>query len=143
MSSYSEWECHHNDLDLFIGRKAEKYHPLVAMIHTLRPKSLSIAVRTMAVKTAESFLLPGQCHAFRESVVQASFSFSNFLFSFYCGYLDNDQAEALPKLLSLSTIPSSISVYCSCHNNQECSLKRNYHAAPHFHPVSSNYPICA
>ena len=104
VSSY--WE-----VSSYSGRKREKqgqYHPLVAMIHTLRTKSLSIAVRTMAVKTAKSFPCPWSMSSLSWKCCGGKLHFLPLSFSTFCGYLDNDQGEALPKLLSLSP---SLSVY--------------------------------
>ena len=51
------------------------------MIHTLRTKSLSIAVRTMAVKTAKSFPCPWSMSSLSwKCCGGASFIFSHFLF---------------------------------------------------------------
>ena len=57
-------------------------------------------------------------------------SFYPTFFSFYCGYLDNDQTQALPKLLSLSLRPS-LSVYLPPNEEADssgCPFKRNGNA---------------
>ena len=82
----------------------------------------------MAVKQQRLSLVHGQCQAFRESVQEPSFIFNRFSFLFllceiYRGYLNNDLALPLPKLLSLSLGPTQ-SVYLASNEDAHSTLSK-------------------
>ena len=121
---------------VWLGRNRKN----IASVITLHTKSLPLSILlplSIAVKRQTLSLVHGQCHAFGKSVVKGT-KLQIFTFSptFYlCSSVERDIAAIwtmiklpLPKLLSLSSVGPSLSVYLACNEDADssgCHFKRN------------------